>query len=64
MATAENEIKGGKLTRGRVRELEAAINGWHGELKAPEKPKEDKKDDKRRKEKETNYSLRCAGRTC
>ena len=55
LATAENEIKGGKLTRGRVRELEAAINGWHGELKAPEKPKEDKKDDKKdeKKKKQT-----------
>lgn len=55
LATAENEIKGGKLTRGRVRELEAAINGWHGELKATEKPKEDKKDDKKdeKKKKQT-----------
>lgn len=44
LATAEKEIEVGKLTKGRVRELEAAINGWHGELKAPEKPKEDKKD--------------------
>ena len=55
LATAEKEIEGGKLTRGRVRELEAAINGWHGELKAPEKPKEDKKDDKKdeKKKKQT-----------
>ena len=55
LATAEKEIEGGKLTKGRVRELEAAINGWHGELKAPEKPKEDKKDDKKdeKKKKQT-----------
>ncbi|WP_322631221.1 S-layer homology domain-containing protein [Aedoeadaptatus coxii] len=55
LATAEKEIEGGKLTKGRVRELEAAINGWHGELKATEKPKEDKKDDKKdeKKKKQT-----------
>lgn len=55
LATAEEEIEGGKLTKGRVRELEAAINGWHGELKATEKPKEDKKDDKKdeKKKKQT-----------
>lgn len=63
LATAENEIKAGKLTKGRVRELEAAINSWNGELKAPEKPKdenkdkpkEDKKDDKKdeKKKKQT-----------
>lgn len=47
LATAEKEIEAGKLTKGRVRELEAAIYSWHGELKAPEKPKEDKKDDKK-----------------
>lgn len=55
LATAEKEIEVGKLTKGRVWELEAAINGWHGELKAPEKPKEDKKDDKKdeKKKKQT-----------
>ena len=55
LATADKEIEGGKLTKGRVRELEAAINGWHGELKATEKPKEDKKDDKKdeKKKKQT-----------
>lgn len=63
LTTAENEIKTGKLTKGRVRELEAAINSWNGELKAPEKPKdenkdkpkEDKKDDKKdeKKKKQT-----------
>ena len=47
LATAEKEIEAGKLTKGRVWELETAINSWHGELKAPEKPKEDKKDDKK-----------------
>lgn len=60
---ASKEIKTGKLTKGRVRELEAAINSWNGELKAPEKPKdenkdkpkEDKKDDKKdeKKKKQT-----------
>ena len=43
LAKAEKEIEAGKLTKGRVRELEAAINGWHGVIKN-EKPKEDKKD--------------------
>ena len=47
LATAEKEIEAGKLTKGRVWEFETAINSWHGELKAPEKPKEDKKDDKK-----------------
>lgn len=60
---ASKEIKTGKLTKGHVRELEAAINSWNGELKAPEKPKdenkdkpkEDKKDDKKdeKKKKQT-----------
>ena len=57
LATAEKEIEGGKLTKGRVRELEAAINGWHGELKATEKPKEDKKDDKK-DEKKKKHTIR------
>ena len=48
LETASKEIEGGKLTKGHVRELEAAINGWHGELKAPEKPKEDQKDEKKK----------------
>ncbi|WP_077075514.1 S-layer homology domain-containing protein [Aedoeadaptatus urinae] len=46
---ASKEIKAGKLTKGRVRELEAAINGWHGVIKN-EKPKEDKKDEKEKKQ--------------
>lgn len=65
LETAEKEIEGGKLTKGRVRELEAAINGWHGELKAPEKPKEDKKDkpkedkkDDKKDEKKKNQTIR------
>ncbi|MFR9296082.1 MAG: hypothetical protein ACLVLI_00005, partial [Aedoeadaptatus pacaensis] len=33
LATAEKEIEAGKLTKGRVWELETAINSWHGELK-------------------------------
>ncbi len=44
LETAEREIEGGKLTKGRVRELEAAINGWHGELKQKEIPKDENKD--------------------
>ena len=44
LETAEKEIEGGKLTKGRVRELEAAINGWHGELKQKEVPKDENKD--------------------
>lgn len=46
---AEKEIEGGKLTKGHVRELEAAINGWHGVIKN-EKPKDDKKDEKKKKQ--------------
>ena len=64
LATAEKEIEGGKLTKGRVRELEAAINGWHGEIKNKkpkdenkDKPKEDKKDDKK-DEKKKNQTIR------
>ena len=44
LETAENEIKAGKLTKGRVRDLEAAIYGWHGELKQKEVPKDENKD--------------------
>lgn len=44
LETAENEIEGGKLTKGRVRDLEAAINSWHGELKQKEVPKDENKD--------------------
>lgn len=44
LETAENEIKAGKLTKGRVRELEAAIYSWHGELKQKEVPKDENKD--------------------
>ena len=44
LETAEKEIEGGKLTKGRVRDLEAAINGWHGELKQKEVPKDENKD--------------------
>lgn len=61
LATAEKEIEGGKLTRGRVRELEAAINGWHGEIKnkkpKEDNPKEDKKDDKK-DEKKKDQTIR------
>lgn len=44
LETAEREIEGGKLTKGRVRDLEAAIYGWHGELKQKEVPKDENKD--------------------
>ena len=44
LQTAEKEIEGGKLTKGRVRELEAAIYSWHGELKQKEVPKDENKD--------------------
>lgn len=44
LETAEREIEGGKLTKGRVRDLEAAIYGWHGELKQKETPKDENKD--------------------
>lgn len=64
LATAEKEMKDGKLTKGRVRELEAAINGWHGEIKnkkpkedKKDKPNEDKKDDKK-DEKKKNQTIR------
>lgn len=61
LATAEKEIEGGKLTRGRVRELEAAINGWRGEIKnkkpKEDNPKEDKKDDKK-DEKKKDQTIR------
>ncbi len=64
LATAEKEIEVGKLTKGRVRELEAAINGWHGVIKnekpkedKKDKPKEDKKDDKK-DEKKKDQTIR------
>lgn len=44
LETAEREIEGGKLTKGRVRDLEAAIYSWHGELKQKEVPKDENKD--------------------
>ena len=44
LQTAEKEIEGDKLTKGRVRELEAAIYSWHGELKQKEVPKDENKD--------------------
>ena len=44
LETAAREIEGGKLTKGRVRDLEAAINSWHGELKQKEVPKDENKD--------------------
>ena len=64
LVTAEKEIEVGKLTKGRVRELEAAINGWHGVIKnekpkedKKDKPKEDKKDDKK-DEKKKDQTIR------
>ena len=61
LATAEKEIEVGKLTKGRVRELEATIYGWHGEIKnkkpKEDNPKEDKKDDKK-DEKKKDQTIR------
>lgn len=44
LETASKEIEAGNLTKGRVWELEAAINSWHGELKQKETPKDENKD--------------------
>lgn len=44
LETASKEIEAGNLTKGRVWELEAAINSWHGELKQKEIPKDENKD--------------------
>lgn len=44
LETASKEIEAGNLTKGRVWELEAAINSWHGELKQKEPPKDENKD--------------------
>lgn len=50
------EVNGGELSRNRILQLHRLIGNWHGELKAPEKPKdenkekpkEDKKDEKKK----------------
>ncbi|MEJ8786025.1 S-layer homology domain-containing protein [Peptoniphilus sp. HCN-40583] len=44
LETTEKEVKAGNLTKGRVRDLTAAINSWHGELKQKEVPKDENKD--------------------
>lgn len=54
LQNASKELEIGKLTKGRVRNLEAAINSWRGELKVTEKPKDENKekpkDDKKKKQ--------------
>lgn len=44
LETASKEIEAGNLTKGRVRDLAAAINSWRGELKQKEVPKDENKD--------------------